>query len=97
MTVLIGEPRQSARFIENRMSRRGTDLVGAARVAGLEVSGFVAPGFIFVTEAAPAQTATASPNALSDADLAARLDEHREGLKQKAADGDVEVRERTGD
>lgn len=35
--------------------------------------------------------------ALSDARLAAKLDTHREGLKQKAGDGDVDVRRRTED
>lgn len=33
--------------------------------------------------------------AVSDPDLAAALDEHREALKDKAAKGDAEVRERT--
>ncbi len=59
VTVLFGDPRTAANFIEDRLARPGTDLIDGARRAGLAVSGFAAGGQIFVEE----QQAAAQPEA----------------------------------
>lgn len=68
VTVLTGDPRTAANFIEDRLARPGTDLVDAARRAGLSVSGFAAPGLVFVAEAAPQRPATTEPVVSADTD-----------------------------
>ncbi|MBT8425998.1 MAG: peptidoglycan-binding protein [Silicimonas sp.] len=73
VTVVIGDPRPAARFIEDRMTRPGTHLVAAARAAGLSVSGFMAPGLVFVTEDARPDPTTATPPANVETDADVRL------------------------
>lgn len=68
VTVLTGDPRTAANFIEDRLARPGTDLVDAARRAGLGVSGFSAAGQSFVDEAAPEKPLTPLPVPPSNAD-----------------------------
>ena len=68
VTVLTGDPRTAANFIEDRLARPGTDLVDAARRAGLSVSGFAAPGQVFVAENAPDEPQVATPAVPSDTD-----------------------------
>ena len=68
VTVLTGDPRMAANFIEDRLARPGTDLVDAARRAGLSVSGFAAPGLVFVAEAAPQRPTTTEPVVSADTD-----------------------------
>lgn len=75
VTVLTGDPRSVAQFVEDQMARPGTDLVAEARRAGLEVSGFAASGYSFVeVQEQPVQLP--SPPPLSD-DAADRLQDIR--------------------
>lgn len=68
VTVLTGDPRTAARFIEDDLARPGTDLVEAALRAGLSVSGFAADGQVFVAEDAPDEPQVAAPAVPSDTD-----------------------------
>ena len=61
----MGEPRETARFLEDRVTRPDTDLVAAANAAGLSVSGFTAPGLTVVEEAPQADPAP-QPTASTD-------------------------------
>lgn len=65
VTVIMGEPRETARFLEDRVTRPDTDLVAAANAAGLSVSGFTAPGLTVVEEAPQADPAP-QPTASTD-------------------------------
>ena len=68
VTVLTGDPRTAANFIEDRLARPGTDLVDAARRAGLSASGFTAAGQVFVAEDAPRQPQETTPVVPTDTD-----------------------------
>ena len=61
VTVLTGEPRTVAQFVEDRLSRPGTDLIAAAERAGLGVAGYAAPGLVFVEDIPVAATPPAAP------------------------------------
>lgn len=73
VTVLTGNPRTTANFIEDRLARPGTDLIDAAQRYGLTVAGFAAPGQVFVDEAPREQPATRTPTPSVPSDTDQRL------------------------
>lgn len=67
VTVLLGDPRTVARFVEDRLVRPGADLVAEARRNGLSVEGFAPSGYAFVERAVPpVSAAPAQPPASED-------------------------------
>jgi peptidoglycan hydrolase-like protein with peptidoglycan-binding domain len=75
VTVLTGEPRTVAQFVEDRLSRPGTDLIAAAERAGLGVAGYAAPGQVFVEDIPVSATppATQAPTAVTPQQMVNRL------------------------
>lgn len=72
VTLLTGDPRTAARFVEDRLARPGTDLVAEARRSGLTVAGFAPDGYVFVDRVAPPVAATQAQPPVAD-DTAVRL------------------------
>ena len=70
VTLLAGEPRRVASFIEDQLARPGADLIAEARRDGLSVSGFAAAGQVFVEvaedEPEPEQNQTGVVDRLAD-------------------------------
>lgn len=85
VTVLTGNPRTAANFIEDALARPGTDLIDAAERSGLTVAGFAAAGQTFVAEEAEDRPATQRPTTTVPSDTDRRLRDIRAWREADAA------------